>query len=256
MSRVWLYPYKPGSQSAQALCEATDGVLIRHRGSKFKPRRWKKLVNWGATSLPDGYDVCHVLNPPDRVEVAANKLLTLRALDGKASIPRYSTDIEDAKEWIQEGSEVVCRALLRGHSGRGITIATTEQELDSVPLYTEYTKKKSEWRVHIFGWDVAMIQQKVKRADIPPEEMNWKIRNHKNGFIFRQNGINPPLCVKQEACKAMAALSLDFGAVDVIYNEKQDKAYVLEVNTAPGLEGTTLELYAQWLKRCNIPRRI
>jgi glutathione synthase/RimK-type ligase-like ATP-grasp enzyme len=43
---------------------------------------------------------------------------------------------------------------------------------------------------------------------------------------------------------AVSALGLDFGAVDIIWNEREDKCYVLEVNTAPGLQGSTLENYA------------
>jgi D-alanine-D-alanine ligase-like ATP-grasp enzyme len=42
---------------------------------------------------------------------------------------------------------------------------------------------------------------------------------------------------------------LDFGAVDVIYNRAQDKAYVLEVNTAPGLEGSTLDNYVEAIQK-------
>jgi D-alanine-D-alanine ligase-like ATP-grasp enzyme len=42
---------------------------------------------------------------------------------------------------------------------------------------------------------------------------------------------------------------LDFGAVDVIWNEKEDKYYVLEVNTACGLEGTTLDKYVEQFRR-------
>jgi D-alanine-D-alanine ligase-like ATP-grasp enzyme len=37
---------------------------------------------------------------------------------------------------------------------------------------------------------------------------------------------------------------LDFGAIDIIYNESRDQAYVLEVNTAPGLTGQTIQSYA------------
>ena len=37
---------------------------------------------------------------------------------------------------------------------------------------------------------------------------------------------------------------LTFGAIDVIWNEHQQKAFVLEINTAPGIEGTTVEKYA------------
>ena len=38
-------------------------------------------------------------------------------------------------------------------------------------------------------------------------------------------------------------IGLDFGAVDIIYNNRDDVCYLLEVNTAPGLQGTTLEKY-------------
>ncbi|MNY81884.1 hypothetical protein D3C86_2236870 [compost metagenome] len=47
---------------------------------------------------------------------------------------------------------------------------------------------------------------------------------------------------------AVNALGLDFGAADVIWNDHRKQAFVLEVNTAPGLTGTTLEKYAKALK--------
>ena len=46
----------------------------------------------------------------------------------------------------------------------------------------------------------------------------------------------------------METLNLDIGGVDVVYRAGQDAAYVIEVNTAPGIEGTTVEKYAQKLR--------
>ena len=46
----------------------------------------------------------------------------------------------------------------------------------------------------------------------------------------------------------MESIGLDFGAVDVIYNGHSNRAYVLEINTAPGLTGTTLDNYAAALR--------
>jgi D-alanine-D-alanine ligase-like ATP-grasp enzyme len=43
-------------------------------------------------------------------------------------------------------------------------------------------------------------------------------------------------------------LELDFGAADVIYNAQQDRAYSLEVNSAPGIMGTTLVNYTNALR--------
>ena len=48
----------------------------------------------------------------------------------------------------------------------------------------------------------------------------------------------------KQAVLACTISRLDFGAVDVIYNTHQNKYYVLEVNTAPGLEGQTVTIYA------------
>ncbi|MNN94301.1 hypothetical protein D3C81_2129010 [compost metagenome] len=81
--------------------------------------------------------------------------------------------------------------------------------------------------------------------------MNWKVRNLANGFIFARGEDalgNVPKDVLDQAVKAVASLGLDFGAADVIYNDRQKKAYVLEVNTAPGLSGSTLDGYTQRLK--------
>jgi D-alanine-D-alanine ligase-like ATP-grasp enzyme len=69
------------------------------------------------------------------------------------------------------------------------------------------------------------------------------VRNLANGFVYVFDEA-PPACVKEEAIKALESTGLAFGAVDVIYNQQQDKAYVLEINTAPGLEQRTAEAYA------------
>jgi D-alanine-D-alanine ligase-like ATP-grasp enzyme len=44
---------------------------------------------------------------------------------------------------------------------------------------------------------------------------------------------------------AVNHLGLDFGAVDMIYNAKRNTYYVLEVNTACGLAGETLNKYVE-----------
>jgi glutathione synthase/RimK-type ligase-like ATP-grasp enzyme len=78
------------------------------------------------------------------------------------------------------------------------------------------------------------------------------VRNTANGFVFQRNGIVPPAGIRDLAISAVASLQLDFGAVDIIYNGAQDKCFVLEVNTAPGLEGSTIIKYKDaLLELCN-----
>jgi D-alanine-D-alanine ligase-like ATP-grasp enzyme len=42
----------------------------------------------------------------------------------------------------------------------------------------------------------------------------------------------------------VSAINLSFGAADIIYSRKKNAAFVLEVNTAPGIEGLTVLDYA------------
>lgn len=63
-----------------------------------------------------------------------------------------------------------------------------------------------------------------------------------------REGINPPAQVTEQSLNAIGVIGLDFGAVDVIWNQQKQMAYVLEINTAPGLEGTTLENYIKAFK--------
>lgn len=138
---------------------------------------------------------------------------------------------------------VVCRTLLRGHSGRGIVIADDVSELVQAPLYTQYIKKQSEYRVHVFFGEVIDIQKKMRRSDTPDSEVDWRVRNHSNGFVYGRDEVRLPDGAQQLCIEAVSALGLDFGAVDIIHNAHYDEYYVLEVNTAPGLSGTTLEVY-------------
>ena len=116
--------------------------------------------------------------------------------------------------------------------------------IQKAPLFVKYVPKKQEYRIHVCGGEAVDIQRKARRKDVEDDAINWKIRNHDNGFIFARNedGITPPDVIKQ-AVDAVKVLGLDFGAVDVIFNDKEQKAYVLEVNTAPGLAGETLQGY-------------
>ncbi len=102
----------------------------------------------------------------------------------------------------------------------------------------------------MFKGQVIHSSRKARKKDIPDEEVNWQVRNHKNGFIFQHENFELPEECVVKAKEAVELCGLDFGAVDIIWNDKQQRAYVLEVNTAPGLEGKTLEAYAKAFKEC------
>ena len=90
-----------------------------------------------------------------------------------------------------------------------------------------------------------MTLSRRRNAWISNLEANFKVRNHANGFIYARNEIEVPEDVLVQARRTIAACGLDFGAIDIIYNQKNREAYVLEVNTAPGLAGETVEVYCK-----------
>lgn len=243
-----LYAYKQGSKSAKNLAEALGVKRIRHNNSNYVGRKDKKVINWGATELPNNVLASTVINPPEKVRNASNKKLFFQIIEGKCSHPDYTTDTQVAKQWIKDGFVVVARTVLAGNSGKGIVLAAKEEELVDAPLYTKYVKKKDEYRIHIMNGEVIDMQRKARRLDAKDEDIDWRIRNHDNGFIFMRGGIEVPKSAIEEAKKAMELLGLDFGAVDIIFNQHENKAYVLEINTAPGLEGTTLDNYVKAFK--------
>lgn len=247
MVRAVILPYKMGSKSAKALSEALGLKRIRHNG-RYVHRRGNIILNWGCGALPDNIpNNDAIVNNTRKVEIAGNKLLAFRAMDGFCTIPEFTTDKAKVREWQITGDKVVVRKQLRGSGGAGIELLEPNDDIPNAPLYTRYVKKKDEYRVHVVNGQVIDFAKKMVRAG--SEGNNFQVRNFDNGWIFARGGAELPHDVKEQSLKAIEALSLDFGAVDVGYNIREDVATVYEVNTAPGLEGTTITSYANTFRR-------
>lgn len=231
MTRIRVYPYKQGSRSARILADALGGRVLKLEGSRFRAKPGDAIINWGASFFP-----FRGLNSGESTSHAGNKLQSFLDLQaGDVRIPEFW---ENADEIPDDAFPIVCRTILRGHSGAGIVIAESREELVRAPLYVRYIPKQDEYRIHVMGDEVISVQRKARRLE--KENPNWRVRNHANGFNFVRDGVESPADVLDQARRSIIALGLDFGAVDVIWNERRQSAYVLEVNTAPGLEGQTV----------------
>lgn len=246
--KIWLWTGGRPSNSAKALAES-PGFRRYITGKSFKSD--DVLVNWGTTKILAIGD-SRVLNSLDAINLAANKYFAFTALAGKeiSTVP-WTANKAVAQEWQNAGGTIVCRTILTGHSGKGIIIIEEGEEIPDAPLYTKYIFKTKEYRVHATKTDVIDTQRKVRDPDQEP--ISWKVRSHANGFIFQRNNILPNDTRDTLAISAVKALGLDFGAVDIV-EDKKGNLYVLEVNTAPGLEGQTVEAYTAALgKLANAP---
>lgn len=259
--RLGVLPYG-ASDSCRALRDALVAAfqsnnqvaprMLRHENSDFRGRGSDVIVNYGNRSAPAAvFGQATVLNAQSALNNAANKTnaLNLMSRAGVSTVP-YTTDRATAQRWLEEGDTVYARATLNGHSGEGITVHKQGADgsvpvLPQNPLYTKaITGQRREWRVHIFKGVITYVQVK-RRANGYQENPNYQedVRNHHTGWIYATENINPSAAVLRNAAAAVAALGLDFGAVDII--SRRDDAWVLEVNTAPGLTGTTLEVFTR-----------
>ncbi len=256
-------PYHQASQSSKDLADGLGcrrvrlsnhinrGVLRNHfsghtggRARRFVPRHGDLVINWGSSKqlFADKY----YINKPSQVAVAANKLATMDTLSntGIIGVPDYTREANVAKEWAVSDA-VFCRTTLTGNSGMGIVIATSPDEIVDAKLYTRSFDMEHEVRVHVVRGGVIQFQQKRQRRGLD-EPANPYVRNHGNGWVFCMNQLSVSDILigrsKLMGILAVKALGLDFGAVDIGINNA-GHLVVFEVNTAPGLTGSTLTNY-------------
>lgn len=252
---LFIYTWNEHSNGADELKTALGIRKIRHTRSTFQGNPRKTVINWGSSELPEQVLRCQVLNTTQQVRNASNKLSFFQEMSRHNSeiLPPWTTDFNEAVAWCAEGFTVCARTVLNSHSARGLVLMdrANPRSFVQAPLYTKYVKKEEEYRVHVVDNTVVTIQRKVLRRERAEsgEPINWKVRNLDNGFVYQREGINPADSVTAVALEAMRYSGLTFGAVDVIYNSRANRSYVLEINTAPGLEGQTVQNYANAFRR-------
>lgn len=251
-------------EAAKALASKLGCRLVSHSATGKIPSG-KIVINLGCS--PDHPAMLRVtsssfnqlLNDPARVSSAQSKQQTL-ALIGSNGVPHVTTKEEVAYRVGVLGETYVARTLDRGSSGEGITLVTPEVLLGgSIPTAKVYTKainKRREYRVHIGyvngSYRIIDVTRKIRRPGVDDTDRPF-VWNHDNDFIFVRTGVNRrtiPNDLIARARESVARLGLVFGAVDIVVERggrlADARSYVLEVNTSPGMEGTTLERYAQF----------
>lgn len=273
--KVYIQAYKQASKGATTL----QGNLLALNGAVS--RCWRRsnvdfpdtvagpnavkacvMVNWG-TAFDDfdylptkaGYFILNQMG----VKTAQNKrsFFQTYSQNHELNLPQFWTDSQRALNFLRNTNRngepvIVERHKLTGHSGAGIRLVKEDLELRDAPLYVQYIPKATEYRVHFFKHpDMEtqyFIQQKRLRAEdvnAGPVENRYKIRNLANGWVFCHQQVENNDHVNLQAAEFANITNLDFGAIDIIYNRRANRATILEVNTAPGLEGETGKWYAK-----------
>lgn len=260
-------------------------VILRAEGSTYRGREGHFVINWG-TITPGSLALlgeARLLNPPSGVSVASNKRSALRVLaDNNVPIVPYFEELQAALTYVADsGGRIYARTDLRGHSGAGIHLLIREddpqrnnealqgvtfpvsvigvdplgQAIHQCQLFTiGHIGKRVEWRAHVVNGEVILLQKKLRRQQDGEDgaNANTLVRNASTGWVYSVNYNRHEEDqrviegLETVAITAVAALNLNFGAVDLIVDNATKIPRVLEVNTAPGLEGeTTIQSYAE-----------
>lgn len=160
---------------------------------------------------------------------------------------------------------------------------------DGAQYIQKYVDIKDEYRAHVAFGDVLYVAKKVTQNDpskawkkqriekieqkfdikfdeLPAEQKKLLgdavdllskehaapdriIRSNKRGWKFKGVAAkNVPANIKATSLAAVKALGLDFGAVDLVL-DLESNPFILEVNSAPGLEGTAFEKWQKALEK-------
>lgn len=249
----YIRPYKRGSRSARALGAAL-GIPVLTKPN-LAHRENGLVINWGMSMV---FHAFKVINNPYHTLKLSNKYLFAQ-LDFPRSIPFMRRGDLIPVHW----DTLVLRHNLTGHSGGGIELVKrrdfTWEKYPNLRLLSHYMPERTEWRVHIGrSWykdtegctqcqdNILTIQRKLKKKGV---EVSNEVRNHQNGWIYSHNqGAEASEAVREAALQAFNAYGVDFAALDVI-ETPDGGVYVLEANTAPGLEGSTINAYVEYLQR-------
>lgn len=245
--RVRIYPYKITSRGAREIRDCLEeqniDALLVYPDRDYRPQPADIIIGWGAGTCPrwEGHSGLY-LNHWRVCNNAINKLRTFEMFAAAGvPCPEFTTDQGKAKNWLRYGhSPIVVRHTLEGMDGDGVELADKMETIPYAPLYTKYLRKTEEFRVHVFQGEAVYCQIKEKRTGFEGTP-NPQVRTTSQGWGLSTADECPKEC-QEAAIAAVAAVRLDFGAVDVVWN-KYYGAAALEVNSAPELNERVAQAY-------------
>lgn len=216
------------AQGCRATGERVLGALLAARGGASHPER-QGVVNWGLS-----YD-----GPQKALNANAGKLDKLQQAVELVSVGGPIPT--GANPMNPEAMRYPLLGRTLSHSGgTDIRIAFGPEDVPNCiaagsQFFVPYIRSTKEYRVWIYRRRHLGTYEKWLAY---PRKFKGIGRNYENGWAFRLVTAEAvPRQAVELSARAVAALDLDFGAVDIIQGV-DGVFHVLEVNSAPGVEGS------------------
>jgi hypothetical protein len=235
------------STTGKALIAALKEAGCKIEGGTQGPGKNKvgTLIRWGCSKLVGKPG--KILNKAKAIDLASDKLESLKTLK--------DNDIRVPEVFMPDKVTFESFPLLgrKKHHIAGNDIVFCLQKTDipearaaGCTYFTKYIPKAREYRVHVFDGQAIKISQKLLTE--PNRNKDPWIWNFDEGYTFHVQKEKLPSMGKMMAMASVEALGLNFGAVDIIIGD-DGKSYILEVNTAPGLQtDSSIDVYVEKFK--------
>lgn len=225
---------------------------VRKNRNKLKVLEMLKADRGLSSNIAKFYNSTNILRMVDRGEIALPLIGRKKHHQGGKGL------------WI---------CLVKNHIEKAIS--------DGAEYFQSYIDIKAEYRLHVFAGSIIYAVKKIEN----PTETGWinqrreKIQEHAGkhdlsldnttvdyvlgrlvkeavlpdqivrsntrGWKFSGVALNTmPVLLRNAAIKAVEVIGLDFGAVDCA-TDMSDHPFIIEVNTGPGLQGTSFNKYKE-----------
>lgn len=231
-SKLCVVYHRSTNESAKALASALD-----IKATKEPNPDDVIAVRYGSSTVVPCRDVS--LNRACEIRLSADGYRSLEVLnqEGVSSVEVYRSAPSNPDVY-----PLIGRKRINHRGGSDIVfIETIEQVSDYLcKYYTRYYNADRELRLHVFDDQVIKVFRKVPRA----EDADQIIKSSQKGWGYRKVNHHKYYFNAQEMAKeAIREIGLVWGAVDIGCKTDGWHYKVFEVNSGPGLNSLTLELY-------------
>ncbi len=241
---------------------------------------FRSVVRFGSTWAGDGRPRVEI-NSANAVRTSADKQL-MKAAFTQANVKtamwlptNQVTTPQSRQNWINQVGFPIVAKHIHGSRGTGNYLLKTQAELDAwLPgktltnyIFEKFYDYNREYRLHVTKNGCFYTCRKMLKQDTP-ENQRW-FRNDSNSVWIVES--NPQFdkpsnwnAIVQECIKALTAVGLDVGAIDVrVQSAKTAKGTVrpnpefiiLETNSAPSFGEVTLAKYTETIPQLLIQKR-
>jgi len=230
-------------ESAQKLAEKLGGRTQDPSELSYWDKKvlcsQNRVINWGwSTTMTHVNKLKHWVKDKHEASVAMDEAGV------NCALYKCLKDIDYG--WIKTPFMVRKARHSKGSDVRVYNRPFNMEPLDHDDFVVEIFDKEREYRVHVAFGKVIKIQRKVPEYE---EDMIW----NQDSCHFQRVDANREAynSIKDLSIKALEALNLDIGAVDVgvkNFRKEDQEDIVFEVNTAPAMNDDTAQRYANAIR--------